>query len=241
MPFYTQVGWDDVPHLDEKEKAALRNSYPLHEVDARTKGIPMLGSGAIYPIPRSEIEVKPFQIPAHWKRAYGFDVGWNRTAALWGAKDMTTDTIYLWSEHYRGQAVPTIHARAIKARGEWIRGAIDPSARNRKPDDGEKLMALYQSEGLLLTPAKNAVEAGLFEVWQRMETGRLKIFSTLQAFWTELLTYSRDENGKVIKKNDHLMDAMRYLVMTWDEVAAYQPSEGKIGARVRIADRTTGY
>ncbi len=241
MTYYIQVGWDDVPHLDEDEKAKLKKSFPLHELDARTKGIPMLGSGAIYPIPRTEIEVKPFQIPAHWKKAYALDVGWNKTAAIWGAKDMTTDTIYLWAEHYRGQAVPAIHASAIKARGEWIRGAIDPAARGRNQTDGQQLIESYRTEGLKLTPANNAVEAGIFEVWQRMETGRLKVFSTLNAFWTEFLTYSRDENGKIIKKNDHLLDACRYLVMTWNEVASYQTAEAVGGGKTRIADQTAGY
>jgi hypothetical protein len=158
----TQAGWSDVPHLDEKTKAELLASTPPHLRDARSKGIPSLGAGAIYPVSLSDIEVKPFAIPAFWPRAYALDVGWKRTAALWGAKDPSDGSLYLYAEHYRGQEVPAIHAEAIKARGAWIKGAIDPSARNRAQKDGDRIIAAYKASGLLLVPALNEVEAGLY-------------------------------------------------------------------------------
>ena len=52
--------------------------------------------------------VDPFELPLHWPRGYGLDVGWNRTAAIGGAHDRDTDVVYLWSEHYRGQAEPSV-------------------------------------------------------------------------------------------------------------------------------------
>jgi hypothetical protein len=73
------------PHLSAEQKAELWGSIPPYQRDARSKGIPQLGSGAIYPVPESEIVVDPFEIPLHWPRGYGLDVGWNRTAAIWGA------------------------------------------------------------------------------------------------------------------------------------------------------------
>ena len=45
------------------------------------------------------------------------DVGWNRTAAVWGATDPGSGRIILYDEHYRGQGEPASHAEAIKARG----------------------------------------------------------------------------------------------------------------------------
>jgi hypothetical protein len=77
--YIVQAGWDHVPHLDEKTKTELLDSVPPHLRDARSKGEPSLGSGAIYPIPISDIEVKPFAIPFGWKKGYALDVGWNRT------------------------------------------------------------------------------------------------------------------------------------------------------------------
>src|SRR5690348_7287717 len=101
---------------------------PPHERDARAKGIPILGSGAIYPVNPDVYECEPIEIPPYWPRAYGMDVGWKRTAAIWGAWDRESDTVYAYSEHYMGQAEPSVHADAIKARGEWIPGAMDPAS-----------------------------------------------------------------------------------------------------------------
>src|SRR5262245_18572029 len=40
---------DDVEHYTAEEKQRIIASYPKHELEARTKGIPVLGSGRIFP------------------------------------------------------------------------------------------------------------------------------------------------------------------------------------------------
>lgn len=221
--FVVMAGWADVPHLDEAAKKELAASYPEHQRDARTKGIPQLGAGAIYHVPESEVVCDPFDIPPYWPRAYAMDVGWNRTAALWGALDRESDTLFLYSEHYVGKAEPSSHAAAIRARGAWMQGVIDPAARGRGQKDGEQLLRAYLDQGLLLSIALNGVEAGLFEVAQRLHTGRIKVFKPLQNWFGEYRIYRRDEKGHVVKDGDHLMDCMRYLVMSGLAVASIDP------------------
>lgn len=217
-------GWDDVPHLDKATKDKLYAALPPHQRDARTKGIPQLGSGAIYPIEDEAIVVPDFRLPAHWKRCYGFDVGWNVTAAVFQAHDIDTDTVYWYGEHYRAQAEPAIHSTAIQARGRWLRGAIDPAARGRSQIDGRQLLKVYTDLGLNLVPADNAVEAGIYEVWMRMSTGRLKIFQSCTHTLAERRVYRRDEKGKIVKKKDHSMDAGRYGVMTMNQILEHVPT-----------------
>ncbi len=237
-----RVGWDDVPHLTEEQKRSTLAETPPYLHDAVSKGIPSLGAGAIYPVPESEIKVAPFAIPRHWPVVYALDVGWNRTAAIWGAWDRDTDTVYLYAEHYRGQAEPAIHATAIRAKGDWIHGVIDPAARGRTQKDGEKLIDTYRENGLVLTPAQNAVETGLVEVWQRLSTGRLKVFSSLGNFWTEYRMYRRDEKGRIVKAHDHLMDATRYLIMSGLKKAMVQPVDtGPVGQPWQPLDSVVGY
>ena len=222
-----QAGWNDAPHLTEEDKKKLFAAIPPHQREARTKGIPQLGSGAIYPFAEEDVTCAPFEIPVHFKKVYGFDVGWNRTAAVWLAYDGDTDTLYQYAEHYRGQAEPAVHASAIKGRGEWIPGVIDPAARGRGQKDGEKLIDAYGGPGigLHLFLADNAVEAGLFDVYQRFTTGRLKIFTTCRNTLAEFRIYRRDEKGQIVKENDHAMDALRYAVRSGIAVAAYPPKD----------------
>lgn len=230
--FLVTASWADVPHLDDAAKAGLLSSYMPHERQSRTEGIPNLGAGAIYPVPAEEILVDPFETPAFYRHVYALDVGWNRTAALWGALDPDSDTLYLTAEYYRAQAEPAVHAAAVRARGEWIPGVIDPASRGRSQKDGEQLFAAYEQLGLRLTPANNAVEAGIYEAWGRLSTGRLKVFRTLQNFLGEYRIYRRDEKGKIVKENDHLMDDMRYLCLSGIALAAARPFEqwrGRLG------------
>lgn len=214
--------WDDVPHLSEDAKRELMASIPPFQRDARSKGVPQLGAGAIYPVPESDFVVADIPIPEHWPRVFGMDVGWNRTAAVWGAIDRDSDTVYLYSEHYRGQAEPSVHAHGIRARGEWIPGVIDPAARGRGQRDGEQLFRDYVDLGLWLQPAANTREAGIYAVWQRLSAGKLKVFKSLGNWLTEFRLYRRDEKGAVVKENDHLMDSTRYLVVSGLQHATVQ-------------------
>ncbi len=182
----------------------------------------------------------PFEIPAHWPRSYGLDVGWNKTAAVWGAIDRSVGVAYLYTEHYRGKAEPSVHASAIKARGEWIPGVIDPASRGRGQRDGLQLMSDYVQLGLDVTPASNPRESGIYTVWERLSTGRLKVFRTMMNWQAEYRLYRRDDDGNIVKKYDHLMDATRYWCVSGIRVAKVQPV-APAGLVPAIADRAVGY
>lgn len=232
----TMAGWDAAPHLSDKAKAELLEAYPPNQRDARTKGVPQLGAGAIYPIPEEEFVIAPLELPGFYRHAFGMDVGWNRTAAVWGAIDFDSDVLYLYSEHYRGQAEPAVHAQALRARGDWIPGVIDPASRGRSQHDGEQLLGIYQEMFPLLTVADNAVEAGIYAVWSRLSSGRLKVFSTMVNWLGEYRIYRRDEKGKVVKENDHLMDATRYLEMSGVARASFRPMD-QVRQRMNLGPR----
>lgn len=227
--FVVMAGWSDVPHLTPEMIAEESAGIPPHEIDARSKGIPSLGQGAIYPVPESEILCDPFVIPDWMPQCYALDVGWKRTAALWGAWNRDDDIVYLYAEHYRGQAEPAIHAQAINARGKWIPGVVDPASRGRGQKDGQQLISVYRELGLDLTEANNKVtgpEGGIVQVWQRLSTGRLKVFKTCQNWLKEYRFYQRDEHGRIKDgQADHLMDCTRYLVMSGLARAVIRPAE----------------
>jgi hypothetical protein len=106
-----------------------------------------------------------------------------------------------------------MHAYAVRKRGDWITGVIDPASKGRSQVDGQQLMHIYKNDlGLKIFPAKNEVESGITLAWQLLSTGKLKVFSNLTHFAREYVVYRRDKNGKIIKEKDHLMDCMRYIV-----------------------------
>lgn len=221
--FVVMATWDDAAHLSPEVKDELWKSIPPFQRDARSKGVPQLGAGAIYPVPESEIVVKDFEIPNHWPRFSGLDVGWNTTAAGFYAIDRESDCIYRYSEHYRGQAEPVIHAEAIKARGAWIPMVCDPAARGRSQHDGIQLLQQYKDLGLDIEVAKNSVESGIYEVWQRLSTGRFKVFQSCTNWLYEYRLYRRDERGRIVKDKDHAMDETRYAIVSGIERAIVRP------------------
>lgn len=121
-------------------------------------------------------------------------------------------------------------------------GTIDPASRGRGQKDGEQLLQSYIDLGLMLTPAENGVEAGLFKVWERLSTGRLKVFRTLQNWMAEYRLYRRNEKGAVVKSADHLMDATRYLIVSGLQLGLVAPDAGaqliRLSNGMAIMDRS---
>jgi phage terminase large subunit-like protein len=212
--YMVMATWDDAPHLSAETKAAMLAEYPPHQRDARSRGIPALGSGVVYPVAESEITVAPFAIPDHWPRCFGMDidagVGW--TAACWLLKNPETNTFYVYDVYKRTHSEPVIHAEAIKARGAWIPGVADAAALLVTQHDSEQYIALYKRLGLDLTLPDKSVETGIQEVWQLLSSGRLKVFAHCGPFFEEYRLYRRDAKGRVIKQADHVLDALRYAV-----------------------------
>jgi phage terminase large subunit-like protein len=216
----------DVPHISDAKRAENEDTFPEYQKEARRMGRPVLGSGAIYPLPRSQIICPPLDpnIPAlkHYKRVFALDVGWNWTAACWFAIDPASGVWYLYSEHKMSQTEPIGHAEVIRSRGLWIPGVIDSAANGRGQDGGEALIEQYRKLGMNVTNANKSVEAGIYQVWTQLRAGMLKICENCQMTLQEMENYHRDEKGKIVKANDHLMDALRYGIMSGSTVAKQQ-------------------
>ena len=188
--------WDDAPHLTEEQKADMLSGYMPHEIDMRSKGLPTIGHGAIYPVREADITIPAFRIPDTWPRAYGLDVGYDHpTAVIWGAYNTREDVWYLYSEHKLSRAEPSIHADAIRSRGLWIPGVIDCHSNRHSEAGAIGLMEMYTRLGLNICSADNGpgtLEPSLLEVYQRLSSGRLKIFGHLSQWFEEFRIYRRD-------------------------------------------------
>lgn len=207
------ASWEDCAHLSEDAKADMLLATQPYLREARRKGIPHLGSGAIYPFRESELRVDDMVIPDHWVRAFGADTALaGTTAAVWGAMDLESDKLYIYSVYRREQAETAVHAEAIKARGAWIPGVADAAA--IADSDRVSFLQKYRSHGLNVSLPDKSVDLGIQAVYERMSTGRLKIFGSCYELWEELRLYRRDQKGKIVKGKDHSLDALRYLVFS---------------------------
>lgn len=221
--------WDDADHMTEEKRKAYLEQLPPHERAMRSRGIPLMGSGLIYPVSEDQITVDPFQIPDHWSRICGVDFGVDHPfASVWIAHDRDTDTIYVY-DCYResGQTIAT-QTSAVNKRGFWIPVAWPHDGLKRDPKSGVTLADLYRQDGMNMLPEKfsnppapsqkegqggQGVEVGITEIYNRMEAGTFKVFSSLSEWFEEKRQYHR-KDGKRVEIRDDLMDATRYAVMS---------------------------
>ena len=241
-----QMTIDDAPHIKDEDKASIISNYLPHEVEARTRGVPVLGSGLIFPIEQSLITCEPFNIPSHWPRLGGLDFGYDHPfAAVEAAYDKQNDVVYFIKAFRISRRTPMDHVAVLRHWGD-LQFSWPHDGLQHDKGSGETLADQYRKEGLRLTHKRAqfvdgsyGVEAGLFEMLMRMQSGRLKIFVNLKEIFDEIQLYHRDE-GKVNKIMDDLISAMRYTIMMlrYARVSERTPWRGANGQALTVAPGT---
>lgn len=218
--------WDDAPHITGEVKEQILAALPEHERKMRSQGIPALGSGLIYPVLEESITCEPFTIPDHFLRIAGIDFGYEHPAAWVSiAWDTEEDIMYVTDCIRMRHMTPDKQSFKIKQRGGRSIPCAWP-ADGTTSEKGTGLSLRQQYEGLYFLPesftnppdpitgkAGRSVEAGILHILERMSTGRFMIFSHLSELFEELRLYHR-KDGKIVKKFDDAMDAMRYAAMS---------------------------
>ena len=231
----TTMTINDAEHYTQEQREAIIASYPEHEREARAKGIPILGSGRVFPIVEEAIKVTAFSIPPHWPRIVGLDFGIDHpTAVVWLAWDRDNDVLYV-TDCYRvkDQSI-VIHAAGIKARGDWVPVAWPHDGLQRDKGSGEQLAAQYKAQGLNMLKDRatfedgsNGVEAGVAEMLARMQTHRLRVFAHLEDWFEEFRLYHR-KDGMIVKMTDDLLSATRYAMMMRRHAKTQSESEARM-------------
>ena len=212
---------DEAEHYTPEERKAIVDAYPAHEREARAMGIPVLGSGRIFPIPEEDIACDPIPIPEWWPRLGAMDFGWDHPfAAVAIGWDREADIVYVTKAYRKREQPPLAHVTALKPWGKDLPWMWPRDGRNETlAGAGVSLALQYKSHGLRMHiehaqfPDKSvSVEAGLMQMYDRMQTGRFKVFRHLGEWFEEFRLYHR-EDGLVVKERDDLMSATRYGVM----------------------------
>lgn len=224
----TQMTIDDAGHYTPEERASIIASYPIHEREARARGVPTMGSGRVFPIEEEFIKVDAFPIPEHWPQIGGLDFGWDHpSAGVRLAWDRDTDTLYVTACHRAREQTPVVFAASVKPWGAWLPWAWPHDGLQHDKGSGEVLAQQYRAQGLAMLPNQathapspgekegsggNSLEAGVTEMLDRMQTGRLKVFSYLND-WFEEFRLCHRKDGLIVKSNDDLLSATRYAMM----------------------------
>lgn len=216
----TSMTIEDADHYTPEQRAEIIAGYSEHERDARSKGIPTMGSGRVFPLDADDIRCQAFPIPSHWPQLGGLDFGWDHpSAAAKLAWDRDSDCLYVTACHRAREQTPAMFAASVKPWGDWLPWAWPHDGLQHDKGSGEQLAAQYRASGLKMLPQRatfedgtNGLEAGVAEMLDRMQTGRLKVFAHLREWFEEFDLYHR-KDGLIVKLNDDLLSATRYAMM----------------------------
>lgn len=235
---------DDALHIPASERDAIIAGFAEHEREARARGVPMLGSGRIFPVSEESIKCEPFQIPGYWPRIAAIDLGYDHPAAcVWLAWDRDADIAYVTDCFKMSKATIATLASAIRARGDWMPIAYPHDAFSHDRTSGDTFAELFRKEGLNMLDEHAtfedggySIEAGLAMMLDRMRSGRIKVFPHLAEWFEEFRTYHR-KDGLVVKERDDIMSATRYgLMMLRKARTGARPYRAAGVDGVRIAD-----
>lgn len=230
--YLLNVTWDDAPHITQERKEQMLKAYPAHQRAMRTKGIPLMGAGVVFPVEESRIKgyipgIQRQGIPK-WHFQLGcMDFGYggeHPTAAAYLSYDADKDIIYVHDGFkLSGDTATVIEISSLmRKRPLWIPVAWPHDGESKKMSkDGsfKRIAQQYREEGINMLSehatfedGSNGVEAGLLEMETRMKTARLIIAPHLDEFFEEMRLYHR-KDGKVVKERDDFISAVRYGMM----------------------------
>lgn len=237
---YVTATLDEAEHFSAAEKKRRYEGYLAHERDARARGIPTLGSGAVYPFSEDAIKETGLQldaIPLQWAKLWGTDFGINHPfAAVLMAWDRDVDCIHIvHAIRVSGQSALQ-HATAMRLIAAAVPAAWPHDGHQRDKGSGHELAQIYRGHGLSMLHDHASYEGGgygpegaVLEITERAATGRFKVASHLSDWFSEFRLYHR-KDGLIVRLEDDLMSATEKCVMA-KRFARPMPLGSKIARR----------
>lgn len=219
---YITASLDDAPHLSEEEKKRMIASWPVHERQARSTGIPIIGSGLVFPVLEEAITYEPCAFPDSFGHIGGMDFGEGSDldVLLLGAWDFDNEKLYVYFEYAARQKKPAdiifelLQIKKAEA-FKWCTIVADTSGNKKSVETGNSLRDLYEKSPIHSVTMVNAEKKDKFarvqEVLQMFSNGTLVISYECRGLLNEIRTYSY-KNNKLQDGNDHHIDALLYMV-----------------------------
>jgi len=234
------VDMDDNPHLNREAKERVLAKYTDAERQARKSGRFVHFAGTIYDAfsPHTHVIPELQELPANVLTFVGIDPGIRHLAGVVWVYLSAMNGMVVFDElalqgHTIGQvaeAIKLVNAKyaqtvggvVVPLRPRWY--VIDPSARNLSHQTGRSDQMEFSDHGIATILGQNSVTAGINRVRERLEAKppALLVTANCKELIDEFPNYrwktpSRIENDakeQPIKTDDHLLDALRYVVMS---------------------------
>lgn len=195
----------DSPYYPKEEYERAKTALSEQLFDMRYKGQFRKMEGLVYPDFSQDHIIGDFDVPTKWTKQGAVDFGFNNPfVILKGALDRD-DVLYIYSESYKSKTLLSEHAERMRD----IDYVGDPS--------GKREIEELRNMEISINAADSEVALGIQKVNERIKTNRLKVFKSCKNLIDEFETYHYiEEKDKPEKKDDHCMDALRYLIMELD-------------------------
>lgn len=137
------------------------------------------------------------------------DVGWSNPSAMVLAGTHRNGKIYIFDEFEKSQQLVGKLAYHIS---NWCKNISDNDAPSIICDPAAaQVINELKAKGYNVLKSPNEVESGIALVQSALDEGHIVINKKCVNLIREIEGYSRDDFGKVIKEEDHLVDSLRYL------------------------------
>lgn len=224
--FVQLVDMEDNPHLTVEARDAALAEYSEEEREARKTGRFIALHGLVYPQFKGHV-VPQHTVPEGAPIYVGLDPGIRHMAAVVFCYHRSDDTLVVFDEiAAQGKTVAEVSKEihmtlsAHKVAPTWF--VIDPSAKNKQHNTGRSLQMEYADYGIRSFAGQNDVRAGINRVAVRLEHSKLFISANCQRTIDEFRKYRWSKPARTgenepkeapVKRDDHLLDALRYIVM----------------------------
>ena len=192
--------YDNEENLPENYIRDILGALPDRARRRMRDGEWVRAEGMIYEHFRDDMVIPYDELPAMEYYSVGLDFGLNMAACLWG---WCGESLYLVDDHGAYNATTSTFNSQINAL--WNELIPRNVARYCDPSGGERLQEITNGE-----PANNAVDDGIDFLNTKMEHGEFYVTERATGFLSEVQNYKRDEKERVVKIDDHYMDAGRY-------------------------------
>ena len=211
------------PNIDVFNPRSSENPfYPLSEIERARKVLPAWKftmffearftrpAGLVF---ESVEYIEPFKLPQGYSYFRGLDFGFNNpNAVVQLAIDPNSETVYVIGEWKQSKTnIDDLEQVLKKGRGVAY---ADPA--------GKDALETLRARGIPLVEAKKNVIAGISMLDGMFRAKKLLVFDNLHMLKDELSTYTWmvDKSERLLdrptKENDHLIDALRYAIFTYE-------------------------